>query len=60
LYNLATLTKTTLLPYCSYAKWVPESEVVVAQNRGNLNVWYSIDNPDKVTIYAIKGDVEDI
>lgn len=60
LYNLATLTKTTLLPYCSYAKWVPESEVVVAQNRNNLNVWYSIDNPDKVTIYAIKGDVEDI
>jgi intraflagellar transport protein 172 len=34
--------------------------VVVAQNRNNLNVWYSIDNPDKVTIYAIKGDVEDI
>lgn len=60
LYNLATLTKTTLLPYCSYAKWVPESQVVVAQNRNNLNVWYSIDNPDKVTIYSIKGDVQDI
>jgi intraflagellar transport protein 172 len=23
-------------------------------------VWYSIDNPDKVTIYNIKGDVEQI
>lgn len=32
----------------------------MAQNRNNLNVWYSIDNPDKVTIYSIKGDVEDI
>jgi len=25
LYNLTTLTKTTLLPYCTFAKWVPES-----------------------------------
>jgi len=39
---------------------VPESEVVVAQNRNNLCVWYSIENPDKVTIYNIKGDVEEI
>jgi len=39
---------------------VPDSEVVVAQNRGNLCVWYSIDSPDKVTIYSIKGDVEEI
>lgn len=23
-------------------------------------MWYSIDNPDKVTIYNIKGDVEQI
>lgn len=60
LYNLVTLTKTTLLPYCTFAKWVPESEVVVAQNRQNLNVWYSIDHPEKVTIYQIKGDVESI
>jgi len=25
-----------------------------------LCVWYSIDNPDKVTLYPIKGDVEEI
>ncbi len=60
LYNLKTLTKNTLLPYCTFAKWVPESQVVVAQNRSNLNVWYSIDNPEKVTIYSIKGDVQSI
>jgi intraflagellar transport protein 172 len=60
IYNLANLTKSTLLPYCTFAKWVPQSEVVVAQNRQNLNVWYSIDNPEKVTIYNIKGDVEGI
>jgi intraflagellar transport protein 172 len=60
LYNLNTLSKNTLLPYCTFAKWVPFSEVVVAQNRQNLNVWYSIDHPEKVTIYNIKGDVESI
>ncbi len=60
IYNLTTMTKSTLLPYCTFAKWVPESEVVVAQNRQNLNVWYSIDHPEKVTIYNIKGEVEGI
>ena len=25
IYNLATLTKSTLLPYCTFAKWVPQS-----------------------------------
>lgn len=34
--------------------------MVVAQNRNNLCVWYSIEEPDKVTMYQIKGDVESI
>ena len=25
IYNIANLTKSTLLPYCTFAKWVPES-----------------------------------
>ena len=33
---------------------------MVAQNRGNLCVWYSIDNPERVTVFPIKGEVEDI
>lgn len=60
LYNLKTQQKSTMLNFCNYAQWVPDSEVVVAQNRMNLCVWYSIENPDKVTIYNIKGDVESI
>jgi intraflagellar transport protein 172 len=48
LYNLAKQERITMLHYCSYVQWVPQSDVVVAQNRGNLCVWYSIDNPDKV------------
>ncbi|KAJ1492435.1 hypothetical protein T484DRAFT_1771004, partial [Baffinella frigidus] len=39
---------------------VPNSDVVVAQNRDNLCVWYTIDAPERVTIFQIKGDVEDI
>jgi intraflagellar transport protein 172 len=60
LYNIRTSQKNTLLSYCNYAQWVPDSEVIVAQNRNNLCVWYSIENPDKVTLYTIKGDVEEI
>ena len=60
LYNIETKTKTTLLNFCTYVQWVPFSDVVVAQNRTDLCVWYTIDNPDRVTIVPIKGDVEGI
>ena len=60
LYNIKTQTRSTLLQFCTYVQWVPKSEVVVAQSRNNLNVWYSIDDPDKVTVYSIKGEVEEI
>uniref|UniRef100_A0A7S2RUI0 Intraflagellar transport protein n=1 Tax=Mucochytrium quahogii TaxID=96639 RepID=A0A7S2RUI0_9STRA len=60
LYNVHKQSRTTLLTYCNYVQWVPESDVVVAQNRGNLCVWYNIDAPEKVTIIPINGEVEDI
>ncbi|KAJ3152666.1 hypothetical protein HDU86_005539 [Geranomyces michiganensis] len=60
LYDIATQTRTTLLNFCSYVQWVPNSDVVVAQNRGNLCIWYSIDSPERVTMFPIKGEVEDI
>ncbi len=60
LFNVREQKKTTLLNFCTYVNWVPDSDVVVAQNRSNLCVWYSIDEPDKVTMYNIKGDVEEI
>jgi hypothetical protein len=46
--------RTTLLTFCSYVQWVPESDVIVAQNRSNLCIWYSIDKPEQVTIFYIK------
>jgi intraflagellar transport protein 172 len=60
LYNLDDQTRSTMLNYCNYVQWVPLSDVVVAQNRQNLCVWYNINAPDKVTIYQIRGEVEEI
>ena len=60
LFDIATQTRSTLLSFSSYVQWVPNSDVVVAQNRGNLCVWYHIEAPEKVTVVPIKGDVEDI
>ena len=51
--------RTTLLNFCSFVQWVPDSDVVVAQSRGQLCVWYSIANaPDRVTLHEIKGSIE--
>lgn len=60
LYDVARQQRSTLLSYCNYAQWVPDSDVVVAQRRSQLCVWYNIRAPEKMTSYDIKGDVEDI
>jgi len=60
LYDIEAQSRTTLLNFCNYVQWVPESDVVVAQNRNQLCVWYSINAPDRVTLHEIKGDIEDI
>uniref|UniRef100_G0U5A8 Intraflagellar transport protein IFT172,putative n=1 Tax=Trypanosoma vivax (strain Y486) TaxID=1055687 RepID=G0U5A8_TRYVY len=60
LYDLEEQSRCTLLNYCTYVQWVPCSEVVVAQNRVELCVWYSINSPDRVAVVPIKGEVEGI
>jgi intraflagellar transport protein 172 len=60
IYDIATQQRSTLLSFCSYVQWVPNSDVVVAQSKGNLCIWYSIDYPTRVTLFPIKGDIEDI
>lgn len=54
LFDLKSGVKATLLSFCSYVQWVPGSDVVVAQNRGNLCIWYSIDSPESITMVPIK------
>ncbi|ESP05446.1 hypothetical protein LOTGIDRAFT_228027 [Lottia gigantea] len=60
LYDIETEQKSSILNYCSYVQWVPGSDVVVAQNRGNLCVWYNIDAPERVTMFPLKGDIVDL
>lgn len=60
LYNTQTQVRSQLLNFCTYVQWVPGSDVIVAQNRSNLCVWYNIGAPDQITIIPIKGDVDDI
>lgn len=60
LYDVDSHQRTTILNYCSYVQWVPGSDVVVAQNRGNLCVWYNIDAPERVTMFPMKGEIVDL
>ncbi|KPA78261.1 hypothetical protein ABB37_06412 [Leptomonas pyrrhocoris] len=60
LYEIASQQRSTLLSYCTYVQWVPRSDVVVAQSRLELCVWYNIESPDRVTIVPIRGEVEGI
>ncbi|XP_030200601.1 intraflagellar transport protein 172 homolog [Gadus morhua] len=60
LYDIESAIKTTLLSFCSYVQWVPGSDVVVAQNRANLCVWYNIDSPESTTMFPLRGDVVDL
>ncbi|KAH0622981.1 hypothetical protein JD844_025935 [Phrynosoma platyrhinos] len=60
LYDIESATKTSILSYCSYVQWVPGSDVVVAQNRSSLCVWYNIDTPERVTMFPVKGDIVDL
>ena len=43
LVDVETLEKTSVLNYCTFVQWVPSSDVVVAQSRDNMAVWYNID-----------------
>jgi intraflagellar transport protein 172 len=60
LVDVETLTKTSIMNYCTFVQWVPGSDVVVAQSRDHMGVWYNIDAPERVTLLAIKGDIVDI
>uniref|UniRef100_A0A8C2G6B9 Intraflagellar transport protein 172 homolog n=1 Tax=Cyprinus carpio TaxID=7962 RepID=A0A8C2G6B9_CYPCA len=60
LYDIESSMKSTMLSFCPYVQWVLGSDVVVAQNRGNLCVWYTIDCPERVTMFPLKGDIVDL
>lgn len=60
LYHVFEGKKSTLLNYCGFVSWVPNSEVLVAQDRKNMCIWYNVEDPDKVKVTAIKGEITEI
>lgn len=54
LHDTESRKNYTLLSYCSFVQWVENSDVIVAQNRQQLCVWYSLNSPDNATIIPIK------
>ncbi len=57
LVDVESLTKTSVLNYCTFVSWVTGSDVVVAQTRDSMAVWYNIDAPERVSLVQVKGDV---
>ena len=43
-----------------YKSFNVPADVVVAQSRENMAVWYNMDAPERVTLLPIKGDIVDI
>ncbi|EAY11272.1 selective LIM binding factor, putative [Trichomonas vaginalis G3] len=60
LYNIVSRQLNGLINLCSYAQWVPEANVIVAQSKKSLYVYYSPSSPDEVRVSDIEGDVVDI
>ncbi|KAH3760349.1 intraflagellar transport protein [Pelomyxa schiedti] len=60
IFDIQSQTRSSLLNYCTFVRWVPDSDVVVAQNRRTLCIWYSTENPEHVTMIPINGDVLDV
>ena len=58
--DVETLNKVSIMNYCTFVQWVPGSDVVVAQTKDNMGIWYNIDAPERVTLLPIKGDIIDI
>jgi intraflagellar transport protein 172 len=54
------MAKSSILNYCTYVQWVPGSDVVVAQTRDQMAVFYNIEAAERVTLMPIKGDVTDV
>ncbi len=54
LVDVETLSKTSVLNYCTFVSWVTGSDVVVAQTRDSMAVWYNIDAPERVSLVQVK------
>jgi hypothetical protein len=60
LLEVASQQRSSLQDFCQFVQLLPGSDILVAQSRASLCVWYNIDRPDRRTCVPIKGDVEGI
>ena len=52
LLNIMSQENSVMLNVCGFVQWVPNSDVVVAQSRDKLYVWYDVSKP---VIHDIPG-----
>ncbi|KAI6232370.1 Intraflagellar transport protein osm-1 [Aphelenchoides besseyi] len=60
LHDIEDNQTVSMINFCSYVQWVPQSDVVVAQNNAQLCVWYNAENPEQMVQIPIQGDVESV
>ena len=48
LFDVTSQTKKSVLSYCGYVQWIPDSDVLVAQSRNKMCVWYNINAINQV------------
>jgi intraflagellar transport protein 172 len=60
LFNIPEKKKYILLNYCNFVQWIPETQVLVAQENKNLCIWYNIEDISNIKTITIKGTVEEV
>ncbi len=60
IYYIEESRREILLNFCGFVQWVPNTDVLVAQDQTNLYVWYHIDDFENYKILPIKGDVQEV
>ena len=50
----------TLLSLCSFAQWVPNTEILVAQSHKEMFIWYNLENYQNPQIKPINGNIDSI
>ena len=53
LFNTISRTKSFLLSYCGYVQWIPDSDVIVAQSKNKMYVWYNINSINQVNMITL-------
>jgi intraflagellar transport protein 172 len=60
LYNITEKKKFILLNFCNFVQWIPDTQVLVAQENKNLSIWYNIEDISNIKTITVKGNIEEI